>query len=160
MDAAFQEAGNNIERLLIENSDVSSLIICGDINVDLSSDNAHSICMWDLNERNQLVFSQLHINAEYTYTYSDVRNNKEFRSAIDHFIGSDNLFGCIQTVVHHGENAPRKMMNVTSAMCDSILNPSKHSLLKMEMIRPVTHITNRWSKAGEKPYCMAQSEAV
>ncbi len=45
-------------------------------NVDLTHDNANSKCMWDFNERNQLVFSQLHINAKYTYTYSDVRNNK------------------------------------------------------------------------------------
>ncbi len=49
VDAVFQEAINNIERLLIENNDVSSVIVCGDINVDFSHDNAHSKCMWDFN---------------------------------------------------------------------------------------------------------------
>ncbi len=57
--------------------------------------------------------------------------------AIDHFIMSDNLFGCIQTVVNVGENTPR---NATNDMCDSILNPSKHCVLKMKITRPVNHI--------------------
>ncbi len=57
--------------------------------------------MWYFNERNlnELVFSQLHINAKYIYTYSDMKNNKEFRSAINHFIVSDNLCGFIQIVL-------------------------------------------------------------
>ncbi len=137
VDAVFQEAINNTEILLIENNDVSSVIVCGDINVYLSRDNAQSKCMWDFNERNQLVFGQLYINAKYTYTYSDVINNKELRSAIDYFIVSDNLFECIQTLVNIGEHAPR---NVTNDMCDSIFNPSKHCVLKMEITRPVNHI--------------------
>ncbi len=36
-----------------------------------------------------------------------------------------------------GEHAPR---NVTNDMCDSILNPSKHCVLKMKITRPVNHI--------------------
>ncbi len=91
---------NYIERLLLENSDVPSVIICGDINFDFSCDTTHSNYMWDFDKRNHLVFSQLHAytRCKATYTYSDMRNSKQFWSAIGHFIVRDKLFGCTQTV--------------------------------------------------------------
>jgi exonuclease III len=137
VDAKFQVAVDHIERILIENSEVSSVLICGDLNIDLSRNNSHAKCMWDFNERNQLVFSKLHTNAKYLYTYSDIRNNKQIRSTIDQFIVSDNLFGSIMSVVNVGEQAANHGI---SALSNDILNPSKHSVLKMVIKRPINYV--------------------
>lgn len=137
VDEKFNEAVDHIDRITTENNEVLYVLICGDLNIDLARDNAHARHMWDFTERNNLVFAQLSTNAKYTYTYSDVRNGNPISSAIDHFIVSDNLFGSITSVTNVGEEAANI---ATGSLSNNVLNPSKHSVLKMSIKKPINYI--------------------
>ncbi len=82
VDIAFQETVYDIEEMIMKNDDATSISIAGDVNIDISRDNAHTKCMWDLCEVLKLSFTRLHTNANYSYIYANVFNGVEYRSTI------------------------------------------------------------------------------
>ena len=120
---AFEDAIDALERVIIEGIDIDSVIIAGDLNVDLNRKNAHSNYMLNFADRNQLKFAKLHRNAEYEHTYSALTGQRETRSCIDHFVLSGDLYNAVVrvTCVDSEEGNGGNMFS-----SDSVLNPSQH----------------------------------
>ena len=115
----FQAAIDDIENLIKE-SDSNEVIVGGDLNCDISRDNAHTRCIKDFASRNGLKFVQQHQYANsYQYTFNQaMENGTERMSCIDHFLVSDSIYD-----------------NIVNVNCDkmSALNPSYHCPLTMRV---------------------------
>ena len=153
---AFEDVIDALERVIIEGIDIDSVIIAGDLNVDLNRKNAHSDYMLNFADRNQLKFAKLHRNAEYEHTYSALTGQRETRSCIDHFVLSGDLYNAVVrvTCVDSEEGNGGNMLS-----SDSVLNPSKHNMLKLVLptqvkrlqsnVTQVKHSRIAWYKINE-----------
>ena len=98
VSADFVDAVSSIESLLNANAH-QSLIVGGDMNVDLSRDNAHTRYLKDFAARHQLCFIKHHQLAKFDVTYRQYMKNGTIRkSAVAHFIVSQDVFDCIMDI--------------------------------------------------------------
>lgn len=91
----YMETLNKVEIILNEVR-ADRVLLGGDLNTDLSRDNAHSKLLRDMCNRHGLQFAWHHSKATPTYTYmsSDLRS----KSTIDHFICSNEMYSDINNV--------------------------------------------------------------
>ncbi len=88
-------------------------MIVGDLNIDLSRNNAHSKRMKDIAHMYNLTFDTNHTRANYEFTYKNV--GVGHCSSVDHFVEPNSLYDCIDIV----------------ECMDNRLNPSFHGALKL-----------------------------
>ena len=109
----FKDTLNGIAGIMLRN-DHQSLIIGGDLNIDLQRPYAHTQLMIDFAERHGLHFVQSHRLSDYTATYRQpLSAGGERTSCVDHFLVSADIFDSIKDV----------------SLVDSIDNSSFHSPL-------------------------------
>ena len=109
----FDDEVENIVQLCIKYSDFNSVLLVGDMNIDLNRNNAHSKRMCEIAERFNITFTKSHDNAKYEHTYENPGAGHQ--SSIDHFIVPNELYHCIDTV----------------ECLNNSLNPSFHKPLKI-----------------------------
>ena len=88
-DSEFEECINCMEQC-IEYHNCTSVIVGGDLNVDLQRTTAHLGCVKQFVDRNSLTFAWAHNLSPTGITYSS-KNMIETGSCIDHFLLSQNL---------------------------------------------------------------------
>ncbi len=88
-------------------------MLVGDLNIDLTRDNAHSRRIIDFAERYGLFFAKDHVNSNYDFIYLNERAGHH--SAIDYYILSHVLEDCVENV----------------ECVENVLNPSCHVTLNI-----------------------------
>ncbi len=88
-------------------------MLVGDLNINLTRDNAHSRRIIDFAERYGLFFAKDHVNSNYDFTY--LNEGAGHYSAIDHHILSNVLEDCVENV----------------ECVENVLNPSFHVALNI-----------------------------
>ncbi len=140
----FMDVVSEME-LIIEDVAPDMIIVGGDLNIDLSRDNAHSNYIADLCSRNNLCFCWHHNNAKQDYTF--VTTDMRSKSCIDHFLVSDNVFSDIESVsvIDHVLNPPgswhRPIQLVLNMTAPSVnISPPQHNrndFISWKRIKPV-----------------------
>ncbi len=72
VDEAFKNEIGNIIQLCSKYHQINSVMIVGDLNIDLSRNNAHSKSMKDIAHMYNLTFATNHTRANYEFTYENV----------------------------------------------------------------------------------------
>ena len=90
----FESRIQGIEAIIAGNPH-GSLVIGGDINVDLARDNEHTRRLMGFAQQNKLFFVETHRYADYQYTFRKIENGTECTSTVDHFIVTEDIFDAI-----------------------------------------------------------------
>ena len=90
VDEEFVDTLDYIDQLCLGNTDVSAVILVGDMNVDLCRSNGQSKCLQTFVEQHGRKFMKDHEHANYDYTYA--MESLHRYSCIDHYIVSRNWY--------------------------------------------------------------------
>ena len=123
IDSVFQDTLDNLE-LFTESCSSHDVIIGGDLNLDMSRQNAHDICYRDFLDRHNMTYTFDLPTADSGYTYYDMDNGGQ--SCIDHFSVCQELCDAFRSVTR----------------CEHALNPSKHLPVLIKISFPQVLDTN------------------